>query len=353
MRDTISFLVNGKPAERIISYSVDSDLWLAADAFSFKARDPDRELAAGMKVELWVNKGRELVGVIDRVESKKSKKGTTEVSVSGRDLMGLLCDHCITEYGADDDLSGYSIKRVSEYLMRDIPFVNIKDIVYEGRASRLAIPFETYTISPGQTVFDAIKSITRARGLHFWCREDGVFVFGKPIASGKPAYRFMFDTAGGDTNVLEASLATDITDAFSKIIVHCQSADSGAPEEGEGTTVVDTDIAAVSSLSVPGEFPFYKPKVITVNGDGKSPGYEAQRLVNLSKAKALQLSFLLPGHSQSGANYKTNRMARVDDYGHGVHGDFLVSGRTFTMSSKKEGPKTLVRVCRPGIIIDS
>ena len=33
-----------------MSYSVDSDLWMAADAFSFTAFAPDKEIVAGMEV---------------------------------------------------------------------------------------------------------------------------------------------------------------------------------------------------------------------------------------------------------------------------------------------------------------
>jgi prophage tail gpP-like protein len=323
-----------------MSYSVDSDLWLAADAFSFTATDPDHEIEAGMRVDMWVNNEKELVGVIDKVEQKITKKGK-ELSISGRDLMGLLCDHNIIEYQSTTDLSKAALKMVAETIMKDILLVSIKDIVYEGAAVRLAVPFEQYILSPGQTVFDVLKSIAQGRGLHFWCREDGSFVFGKLVTSGAPQYRFVLEKTSDRTNILEASKITDISQGFSKIIVHSQAQDAD----------VD-DVAATESLAIPSEFPFYKPKVVCINGDKKSAYYEAKKFINISKANALQLQYVVAGHSQGTNNYKTNVIARVDDEENNIHGDFLVSGRTLTLDSKKSGPRTQIRLCRTGVIMD-
>ena len=251
--------------------------------------------------------------------------------------MGLLCDHNITEYQPTDDLSNKPLKTIAEKLLKDIPFLDIKDVFYEGSAIRLAVPYEQLVLSPGQTVFDVLKSIAQGRGLYFWCNEKGHFIFGTPVSSKAPEYHFILEKNIGRTNVLEASKTTDITSGFSTIIVHSQSQDSD----------VDS-VAAQKSLSVPDEFPFYKPKVVCINGDSKSAYYEANRFINLSKANCMQLQYLMPGHSFKGKNYKTNVMARVDDEENNVHGDFLSKRPNIDIIKQKNGPAGFNKTLQTG-----
>jgi prophage tail gpP-like protein len=339
MRDAVSIIINGKVFSNILSYAVDSDLFLAADAFSLTMLDDKNEITAGVPIELWVNNTRELYGVIDRVESTASKKGRT-IQISGRDLMGMLCSHDITEYGSDTDLGGKTLAQIARTILRDVPYVNyMRDIVFEGKASGATVLFDTLKAEPGQNVFDLLKAVANGRGLQFWCREDGKLVFGKCASSGSVSYRFNLAKDSSGSNVLEGKKTDDLTEAFSKVFVYGQS------EDAEGD---DTNIEATATMAVPAEFPFYKPKVVTVNTDKVSPAMEAKRLLTVSKAKRLQLHYKVPGHSQNGINYHTNSMARVDDEVNNTHGVFVVCGRTFTLENKKTGPVTSVRLCMPG-----
>jgi prophage tail gpP-like protein len=343
MLDRVEALINGKRFDDILSYSADSDLLMAADAFSMGLLDPGNTVSAGMPVELWVNGRRELYGVIDRVESTATKKERT-VMVQGRDLMGMLCSHDITEYGSSDDLGGKTLGQLARALLRDIPFVNyMNDVIYEGKAKNAAIPYDTLKAEPGQTVFDLLKNAATGRGLHFWCNEDGKLVFGKPISSGRALFRFVLEKNSAVNNVIEGKKVTDTSEAFSKIFVYGQS------EDADGS---DSNIEATASMNVPGEFPFYKPKVAIINTDKISPTHEAKRLLNISRAKMLQLTYKVAGHSQGGRNYRTNEMARVDDGVNGVHGEYVICGRTFSQENKKAGPSTTLRLCVPGAITD-
>lgn len=339
MRDIVSIIIDKKAFSDIEAYSIDSDLFVAADAFSLTLMDDANEITAGMPMELYVNDQREFYGVTDRVESIASKKGRT-LQVSGRDLMGMLCSHDITEYGSSTDLGGKTLSQIAKLILRDVPYVNyLQDIVFEGKASGAAVAFETLKAEPGQNVFDLLKAVANGRGFHFWCNENGKLVFGKCAAAGKTEYRFTLKRRGDGNNVLEGNKTTDLTESFSKIYVYGQSDDA----DGD-----DANIEATASMAVPSEFPYYKPKVITVNTDKLSPAAEAKRLLTVSKAKMLQLKYKVAGHSQNGKNYRTNLMARVDDEINNAHGDYVVCGRTFTLENKKSGPMTTVRLCVPG-----
>jgi prophage tail gpP-like protein len=339
MHDQVAIIINGKPFADIVSYSIDSDLFLAADAFSLTLLDDRHEITAGMPVEVLVNSSRECYGVLDRVESTTTKKGRT-LQVQGRDLMGLLCSHDITEYGSETDLGGKTIAQIARTILADVPFVNpLRDIIYEGKSANAAIAYDTIKAEPGQTVFDLLKNAATGRGYHFWCREDGKLVFGKIATLGEARYRFILKRDGAGNNALEGKKITDLTEAFSKVFVYGQS------EDADGD---DANIEATATMKVPEEFPYYKPKVVTVNTDKLSPALEAKRLLNVSRAKKMQLVYKMPGHSQGAVNYRTNNMAHVDDDVNNAHGEYVVCGRTMSMENKKSGPMTTVKLCLPG-----
>lgn len=342
MRDEIILLIDNKPFADFLSFTADSDLFQAADAWNAVISDDKNEIGVGQCVELYVNKSKELVGIVDRVKSRATKKGRV-LEISGRDLMGMLCNHDITEYGADVDLGGKTLGTIAKTVMRSIPFISpLLDIVYDGNAERIAVPYDTLKAEPGQSAFDLLKTVATGRGLHFWCREDGKFVFGKPIVSGPASYRFILSRSGASTNVLEGEKTADLNDAFSKVFVYGQSGDDD-----------DSNVEATATLSVPGEFPFYRPKVVQVNTDKISPRFEAKRQINMSKAKMLRLSYIVPGFAQNGTVFRTNTIARVDDDINNVHGDHLVYGRTMNFTGKKDGMNTTVRLCLPGALIDA
>jgi len=342
MLDNARVLVNNLPVE-VGSYSADSDLFYAADAFSFTAINPQQEIHYGMPFSLWVNNKHEMRGVINKVESTWTKKGL-EKTVQGRDLMGILCDHKVTEYGSNENLSGMSLKGLALLLMKDVPFIlPLKDIIYEGNAERLAIPWQTLKSEPGQTVFEILRICCAARGLNFWQNEDGKLVFGKPVSTGKPAFHFVL-RGDGSGNVITSKKIEDDSASFSKIFVYSQSNDDGD----------DNAIEATASLNVPSEFPYYKPEVIIINTDAIGPGKEAKRRINASKAKTLQMQYTVKGHSQDfSGNFRTNLMARVDDDMQNVHEDMLLFKRTFSLQDKKTGPTTTIHLCRPGAFIDA
>jgi prophage tail gpP-like protein len=261
------------------------------------------------------------------------------VQVQGRDLMGLLCSHDITEYGIDTNLSGVKLETIVQTVLKDVPFVDrLKDVIFEGKLAKLAVPLETLKSEPGQTVFDLLKLVATSRGVQFWCREDGKFVFGTPITKGFPTYTFTIDKRGG-TNVLSGKLIRDISQAFSKIFVYAQAST-------DGTT--DCNIEAAATLKVPSEFPYYKPKVVTISTDKTAPRYEAHRLMNSSRSRIEQLTYSMPGHSLDGVNFRTNTIAWVHDEDNQIYGDRLIFGRTMSLESKESGPQTTVRLCQMG-----
>ena len=349
MRDRIQLLINKNLITNFISCSFDSDLFLAADAFSIEMMPGAFRPRCGMRVECYVNNRIALTGYISKIESKIQKSGRS-LAISGMDRMGILCGHDITEFGEDTDLSNLSFIEIVRLLLRDVPGVNtLNDVIFQGKSAGFAIPYDLIKQEHGQTVFDVLKTISAGRGLLFWCTEEGKFVFGKPVSAG-PAV-FSFSRTNNFTNILESSLVEDIADGFSKVFVYGQSQDVSTDESGNILNSLESNSCETASLSVPDEFPFYKPKCITLSGNSTVCRREAQRQINISKAKALAIEYTVAGHSYKGTNYKTNVIVNVNDDKEEIHGDFLLYGRTFTIN-KNTGPLTTVRLGRPGIILE-
>lgn len=338
MRDNVVLLIDNVPVRDFLSYRIDSDLFMAADSWEFELSDFSVKINPASKVELKINGIRELIGIVDKRNRKVSKNGKS-ISVAGRDLMGILCDHCVTEFGEETDLSGKTLRQLAKALIKDIPYIYKLSIVgFESGCERLGEAWETFKADPGQTVFEVLKKAANGRGLHFWCNEEGAFVFGKPLAKGRPEF---YLTARPEANYTEGSWTHDISEAYSKVIVYCQSQETNLDFSS-------TNVAASASLSVPAQFPFYKPKVVTRNGDSAAASREAKRLLNTTRSRLNTLEYTVPGHSQNGRNWRTNKIVRIDDAVLGVRGDYLIYGRTYEMS-RDGGPTTRLRIGDLGV----
>lgn len=91
----------GRRIERWKSYSYNSDYLAPTDGWSFTLGDDEtgddllRALTPGQRLTLVVNGVKQGDGYIDDVNITTSRGGGTEVSISGRDLLGPVVDACI------------------------------------------------------------------------------------------------------------------------------------------------------------------------------------------------------------------------------------------------------------------
>jgi prophage tail gpP-like protein len=347
-RDSVYITVNNERVDDILSYSFDSDLFQAADAFEFTTMLSGKKILAGSKITCWVNDRKALVGIVDKGSSRCGKSDGGLVSVDGRDLMGILCDHCSTTIGDivdPENIEGsVNLTWLVKTLLGGVPFVQgLNDVVFQKGALGLSVSFEHISTTPGSTVFEILRQAAMSRGLHFWLDEEGKFVFGKPVSTGAPLFSLVRRLSGQGNNIITGTDTSDITEGFSQVTIYSQS-------QGTGVDFNSNNTKTTVSLNVPLEFPFFKPKVLQINGDSKSPELEAKRLLNQVKAKARKLEYTVPGHTQGGVNYKTNVIAHIEDEKLDVVGDFLIYGRLFTVD-KEAGPVTVLKLGLPGVAI--
>lgn len=349
-RDTAYLTVNDTHIDDLISYDVDSDLYIAADAFEFNVLRKGA-LAAGDIVRFYVNDKPALTGVVNRLTAKGGKREGVLKTLAGTDMMGMLCGHCsarigdlVTGSGVD---ASVTLSYLVGFLIGDLPKKYVRgmnDVVFQKGTAGLSISFEHVNASPGQTVFDILRTAASSRGLLFWCNEDGKFNFGKPLSHGRPVFDIVRRATGNGNNVISGQMINDIEDGFSKVMVYCQSQSDGDYDAN--------NVSASAELSVPGEFPFYRLRTVQINVDKRSPSLEAKRLINQVRASLYRYEYMVHGHSQKGLNYRANEMAHIDDDDLDVHGDFLIYGRKFTCN-KETGPATQLRLSIPGIVFNA
>jgi prophage tail gpP-like protein len=318
--------------------------------------NPETDITAGMRCDLFVNGKRELTGLIDKVHRRVHKNGVS-LAVAGRDLMGLLIDSYCERWLT---LSGKTLKGLAEMLLKDVPFINRKAIVYQeniigkGKGKKKAsgkggsifahdAAQKIAQIEPGMTIFEVLKTYSLSRGLLFYCLPNGTFVFGRPLAKGDPAFNLQLLRSGTGNNVIESDVMNDISKRYSKITVVGQQQGSQSIFAASG---INTKTA---TAVVDNTFPFYKPFVPTDNNDSLSPKEHARMIMEKHRREGRHLHYKVGRHNQDGANWSINELCRVKDEAQGVDGVYLIYGRTFEMN-KKDGPTTKLKLGEPGII---
>jgi prophage tail gpP-like protein len=349
MQDSVSLFIDGMQINNFLSYTIESDIYTADDAFSVELANPEIQVKEGHRCELYVNGELELTGIIDRVTRSYDKDGL-KLRVEGRDLMGLLVDSYCEEFIT---LQGISVKALAERLLRKVPFINRKKIVYqdnfsgklkkkakgESSIALLDAPHNFSHIEPGMTIFEVLKDYAGSRGLMFFCLPDGTMVFGKPKEKGEPVFSIICTKDGKDNNVLEGEMIKDISKRYSKITVIGQQ---------QGLDGIDANAINTKATIEDKDFPFYKPMVAKNNNDYQSPKLHARMLLEKLRHEGFQLNYKVPGHSQNGKNWTINELCNVKDEILNVEGTYLIYGRTFEMS--KQGVYTSLKLGIPGVI---
>jgi len=363
MDDKVYLQIAGKRIENFESYRVEADLYNADDAFSLELSNPESDVKAGMRCQLYVNDTIELDGIIDRVAKGYSKRGT-RLSVDGRDLMGLLVDSYAEDFVTVEgkkvkDLAEMMIGKTSRHpalpFLSRIPIEYQKNFVGKGRGKKQTVSqpliafLETAQkishIEQGMTVFEVLRSYAMSRGLMFWMeytKAGPQFVFGRPVAKGNASYTLAHLESGAGNNVLAGEEVVDYSRRYSKVTVYSQ---------GQGHQDHGLNAAAVNGKAVreDADFPFYKPFVTKLTNDSQSPALHARLLLEKQRHDGYQLHYTVQGYSQDGQNYRINELALVIDEKFGLSDYFLIFGRTFERS-KDQGSVTRLKLGRPGLV---
>jgi len=353
MHDEIYLLIKGKQIENFKSYTIDADLYLAEDAFSLELSNPDTEIESGMNVELVVNGKLELTGIIDKTIKKYDKSSGTTFSVSGRDLMGQVMDQYVDEFVSMTDVN---LMTLAKKLIARVPVLNRQQILYQdgvvdkqGRLKARAMPGSLFDISkgtkhiePGRKVGEVLMEYAKSIGLLFFSMPDGTFVFGVPASGGEAV--FMLTIAkDGIVDVVSGDKTDDFSKRYKQVVVLGQ-------RQGTSSEFVPADVN-YTYTSTDMSFPLNKTFVqIDEYGNGDTAQLHANMLLQKMNHDSFRVTYKVPGHSNNNRNWSINELCTVRDEILGLNDNYLIYGRTFTMS-KDEGQHTVLRLGYPGLMV--
>lgn len=326
MPDTVNLLIGGKRVENFISYSVESDLYVADDAFQLELANPEIEITEGLQCELRVNERLELTGIADCISESYDKNGK-KLTLEGRDLLGLLNDTYCEKFEGQEKLE---FEDLVKQLLAPITYINRKEVERaEGNKNGVTKKpgtkkkHDSVQIEPGQTVFEVLKNYAVSRGFLFFSMPDGRLIINEPLKSGEAEYTLVNRMDGKGNNVLKGDRTRNISKRYSKVVVLGQK---------QGTESSSAEEVNVRGLAEDETFPFYKPFVTTASHDLDDADKHAALLMKKQQQESMQLTYRTFGHSQNGNNWQVNAICHVEDEVFAIDADFLITGRTFEMS---------------------
>lgn len=318
--DDIKLHIGGVVCATWDDLSIDSDIGVPADAFSFSwfdAQDnilPDH-VVEGSKCHVSCNGETVLTGILDRMPQRVGRGGLT-TNLSGRDLAGQLID-CHAPIDAAANLS------LSEL---------IKRYVTGGDLASLGITIGTIDndwlkgktgVDIGETIWDVLSAAAQASGQYVWLSADGALMIGNPFdvaqPSVKPAFYLYSDERREQNNVLDADYVYDISNGFSSIEI------VGQNDKGKNFKATATDKRS----------PLKRHRIIS---DSRSDSQaEAEKFAAKAMADAWldasDLTLPVSGWTHDGQPWRTGWTVSFDsDVLPRAAGDWVIYGRTLQLS---------------------
>jgi prophage tail gpP-like protein len=267
MTDDVVLTIDGKAYRRLVSLSVDSSIYQASGTFDAELSATNaKAVVVGSRVQVTINGSQVFDGILERKGVRGSKESNV-VSLSGRDLMGLVVDCCVERFHT---LRNKTLLDVANEYLKQIDFVKRLPIVFYDGSDKIDVAQEYVQPSPGATVFDMLSGIAAARGIHFYMRPQGEMVFGKPKGYGFPP---MTICNSGESNgsVLSWDHVIDISQRYSRVAVYGYA---------QSTSLIDASVIHKKTTVTDDQFVgFTKPYVVETQTAGVSLANQARMII--------------------------------------------------------------------------
>ena len=335
--DTVKIIIGGYEYTRFKKYRIESDLYAAAGTFEFELFfDKAIKVNAGDQAQVYVNGFLEMTGLIDRVGTAYDLTGRS-ISVTGRDLMGLVVDSYCEQWVT---IRNANLVAVAERLLRNVPFINRKNIEADDAARRRDALKPFLQPTPGDRIFDVLREAAASRGLVFYSRPDGGLCFRKPRGRGAVNLNIAQKRGEPNTYIIRGERIQDFSERYSKYTVLTQ--EPGLDSEDPPWI---NDIARVEDPGVP----YYKPFVESIDEDSGSVRKRANMILEQRRARSNMVKYSLKGHSQGVRNWSVDELVRVDDDELDIHEDLLTYSRIFELS--RNGVTTELTLGEAGLVL--
>lgn len=300
--------------------SVDSDIGVPADAFSFSWFDAEQDVLpdyvkAGSSCRVTCNGETVLTGILDAISQRVGRSGLM-TNLSGRDLAGQLLD-CSAPIDSAANLS------LSELLKRYVTGGDLASLpITIGNVESDWLKGKT-GVDIGESVWDVLTAAAQASGQYLWLSADGALMIGNPFdvpqPSDKPRFYLYNDERRTQNNVLDADYQIDVSNVFSSMEI------VGQNEQGKNfKATVTTDRVGLK-----------RHRVIS---DSRSDNQaEAERFAQKALYDALldssDLTLPVSGWTHQGQAWRTGWEVSFDsNVLPRASGDWVIYGRTLLLS---------------------
>lgn len=320
IEDEIALHIDGVVCSTWDDLSLDSDIGVPADAFSFSWFDAEHDVLpdyvkGGSSCYVTCNGETVLTGILDRIGQRVGRTGLN-TNLSGRDLAGQLLD-CSAPIDAAVNLS------LSELIKRYVTGGDLASLpITIGKVQSDWLKGKT-GVDVGESVWDVLTAAAQASGQYIWLSAEGALMIGNPFdvpqPSVKPKFYLYSDERCEQNNVLDADYVYDISNGFSSIEIVGQN-DKGANFKAKVTD---------------NRSPLKRHRIIS---DSRSDSQaEAEKFAEKAMADAWldasDLTLPVSGWTHDGQPWRTGWTVSFDsDVLPRAAGDWVIYGRTLQLS---------------------
>lgn len=383
----VAIVVDGVQFDNWIEYAIESDIMVPADAFSFSLSNDAGSMAGVIKkhkkIEVLVAGTLQMTGYVDEVNYDVDPSRSV-VEVVGRDLFGQLIDSCATPQTINSadirtlaellgpphvpvwdvhneenrtlllnarkklrslrrELDKFSSQSFPDTFDRALKDQDLKKAVEIASAnlSKLRQRFAPrIKIEPGDTVMDVLTKHATRSGFLIWLSADGKGVIAKPNYDQRPRFAlFQYPPTTPDSarnNIKKTRVTESGREQYSNYRIVGTTGNTLA--NFAGSSRFDT---SESSDGTELERTLIEHKNTSQSlADAKE---QLQNDIARRDFEALEISYTVAGHVNSGELWQIDSMVSVDDQVTGHVGNYYLTRRRFVGNGEGQTTELTLR----------
>lgn len=327
--------IGGKEHKDWLSYDIDSDFLIPADAFSFETNVSRNQgvLAdySSLQCEVLINNQLVMMGIIGH-QNEMVDKNNHSISFNGRDLAGLLVDCSVKQI----NVKGMTVLAAAQKIVE--PWPQIKKVILKAEKNPV---LDKVDIEPGETAWQALSKIAYKAGLHVWLEPDGTLVIGGADYASPPVATLCHSKYDRRRNIQSIHIEYSTENRYSEVTFLGQSHTRYANSSKHDLKWVYKDETML----------LYKPKTVVI-GDAENLEQlkvQAKKMLSDWRLEGFTLTITVADHkTQDGVLWQPGQRVHVIDEDQQIDAIFFLMGRRFLLS-RSGGTLTELRLKEDGI----
>lgn len=327
--------IGGKEHKDWLSYDIDSDFLIPADAFSFETNvSQDQGVLAdysSLQCEVLINNQLIMTGIIGH-QNEMVDKSNHSITFNGRDLAGLLVDCSVKQI----NVKGMNVLAAAQKIAE--PWKQIKKVILKAEKNPV---LDKVDIEPGETAWQALSKIAYKAGLHVWLEPDGTLVIGGADYSSPPVATLCHSKYENRRNIQNIQIEYNTENRYSEVTFLGQS----------HTRFADSSKHDLKWVYKDETMTLYKPKTVVI-GDAENLEQlkvQAKKMLSDWRLEGFSLTITVADHkTQDGVLWQPGQRVHVIDEDQQIDAIFFLMGRRFFLN-RNGGTLTELRLKEDGI----